>query len=108
MENTTKLPRASEVGLNDVDSDAGGFPHVPGLGSLDSNTFWQAEYSSHRSLKPYRPFNSSKDMKVLLLENINNSAVEILKAQGYNVSVLFEKKIKKKKSFFFFLKNKIK
>ncbi|ORX49030.1 hypothetical protein BCR36DRAFT_584137 [Piromyces finnis] len=85
MSTPQNLPKASEVGLNDVDSDAGGFPHIPGLGPLDSNTFWQAEYSSHRSLKPYRPFNSSKDMKVLLLENINNSAVEILKAQGYNI-----------------------
>src|SRR5438045_3387089 len=51
----------------------GGSGSIPGLSSI-----------SWKQLKPF----DSKDIKVLLLENVNQTGVDILKRKGYQVEAL--------------------
>lgn len=54
--------------------------------SPSSNSFGRRRlsYTSTREKKALKPF-STGDIKILLLENINTTAIEILSAQGYQV-----------------------
>lgn len=40
-----------------------------------------------RSLKRLKPFDT-QDIKILLLENVNKSGIEVLESQGYQVEAL--------------------
>jgi D-3-phosphoglycerate dehydrogenase len=54
--------------------------HSPPAGSLGANL-------SGRALKQLTPFNS-QNIKILLLENVNQTGRDILTAQGYQVEAL--------------------
>lgn len=53
-----------------------------------SSSSFMASALAHRSApKQLKPFNT-EDIKILLLENVNQTGQEILKAQGYQVEFL--------------------
>lgn len=62
--------------------------------SISPTATFQSPLSSHSfqaggtlQTKQLKPFNTG-DIKILLLENVNQSGIEILKAQGYQVEAL--------------------
>ncbi|EXM35697.1 D-3-phosphoglycerate dehydrogenase 2 [Fusarium oxysporum f. sp. vasinfectum 25433] len=57
------------------------------LASFQSPPSWSANLPNRGAPKNLKPFNT-KDIKILLLENVNVTGQEILKAQGYQVEAL--------------------
>ncbi|EWG47746.1 D-3-phosphoglycerate dehydrogenase [Fusarium verticillioides 7600] len=57
------------------------------LTSFHSPPSWTANLPNRGAPKNLKPFNT-KDIKILLLENVNVTGQEILKAQGYQVEAL--------------------
>jgi hypothetical protein len=60
--------------------------HSPpsGQGSFLTGSLAHRTVSQAKQLKPF----NAEEIKILLLENVNQSGVEILKAQGYQVEFL--------------------
>lgn len=58
----------------------------------DTNTRTRGSSFTQNKPKVLRPFNTS-EVKILLLENVNTTAVQAFKKQGYQV----------KKKFFFYI-----
>lgn len=56
----------------------------PGFGSFGNS---RMAYRGHREKKALKPF-STGDIKILLLENVNTTAIEIFTNQGYQVEFL--------------------
>lgn len=57
--------------------------HTPSLGTGSL----AAMHSQQSAPKPLKPFNT-QDIKILLLENVNQSGRDILTGQGYQVEAL--------------------
>ncbi|KAF4964110.1 hypothetical protein FSARC_7940 [Fusarium sarcochroum] len=57
------------------------------LASFQSPPSWSANLPNRGAPKHLKPFNT-KDIKILLLENVNVTGQEILRAQGYQVEAL--------------------
>lgn len=60
--------------------------HIPhqSQGSSWAGTLAQRSAAAEKQLKPF----NTQDFKILLLENVNQSGQDILKAQGYQVEAL--------------------
>ena len=58
--------------------------HHPASGSLSQSPTLARTNTVSKSLKPF----ATKDIKVLLLENVNEAGQEILRGQGYQVEAL--------------------
>ena len=88
----TALPMASPQQINDL-QDAFNRATVSGspgaVSTSPSQSFLQNQFRSRalsvsKHTKPLKPF-SAGDMKILLLENVNQTAIDIFTEQGYQV-----------------------